>query len=76
MDPDLPPAFRKMCAFVTRDVFFDWNSISGLTKVYSDQDREFLTDDAFDNIREDGFLDDVFGANSKLSYDEWMSSIE
>lgn len=73
-DKDFEPAFRKMIKYVTTD-FFKWEAeVSGNPSPYSDDDYEKI-DEAYDELAENLFLDEVFGAASKLEKDQYMEAV-
>ena len=66
-DKDLIPVFQKMCDLCTKDVFGEFSKIAGLEVVYDDNELEnTLNSENVDTVREDCYLDDVFGASSRL----------
>jgi hypothetical protein len=73
-DKDFEPVFMKMCEFVTKDIFTDFARIHGLERKYGRSDLDAINKNSIDILREDGYLDDVFGANSRLEYDAWIAN--
>lgn len=63
-----------MCEFVTKDVFFEFTRIHGLERKYGKSDLDAISKEQIDILREDGYLDDVFGANSRLEYEAWIAN--
>lgn len=73
-DKDLAPCFQKMCEFVTKDAFTEFARINGLERKYGKSDLDNISKDAIEILREDGYLDDVFGALSRLEYEPWVTA--
>jgi len=65
-DKDLGPVFKKMCDFVGKDAFVEFASIAVIPTPYTSEDIELLGDDTIEKFREDVYLEDVYGANSRL----------
>lgn len=72
-DQDLPEVFQKICMLATVHLF-DWaQSITGTDNPFED-DRDKL-ERAHEDLRENKFLDDVFGDDSKLDTNPWMEAM-
>lgn len=63
-----------MCEFVTKDAFTEFARINRLERKYGKSDLDNISKDAIEILREDGYLDDVFGALSRLEYEPWVTS--
>ena len=59
-DKDLPRLFQKFCDLVTINLFEMMEGISGVQPGYDEDELEKLKS-AHEEVREDGFLEDVFG---------------
>ena len=59
-DKDLPPLFEKFCTLTTIDLFDLMQEISGISSGYSEVELSQIRN-AHEQVREDVFLDDVFG---------------
>ena len=59
-DKDLPPIFEKFCSLTTIDLFEIMEETTGINSDYSKEELTQLRN-AHEQVREDVFLDDVFG---------------
>ena len=73
-DKDLNPVFEKICAMACWDVFTAGAQIGGIDTIYSDSDIESLKNE-IEAFREDVFLEDVFGVQSRLANEEWLEAV-
>ena len=76
-DKDFAPVFDKMCSFVTKDVF-DLAKMTGSVEnhVYTeDEMSQIAHKDVFEVIREEVWLEEVFGAQSRLENDIWVDKV-
>ena len=66
-----------MCHFATIDIF----ALAELTgvvnpRIYSEDEEKALSGgDLLESLREDGFLETVFGTQSRLSSDQWVQKV-
>ena len=67
-DKDLVPVFTKMCKLVTKDIF-NLTRKCGETNFAFDEGsiRKILDDENLEIIRDEQWLDDVYGHNSRLT---------
>ena len=74
-DKDFIPVFDKVCAFATADVFgFAHEAGMLATPLYSaDEAKQLL--DVCEILREDHWLEQVYGANSRLQSDDWVQKV-
>ena len=73
-DKDLPPIFEKLCLLSTVHLFEFARDFTGVDCPYSDDDLRKLKD-AHEGVREDKFLDEVYGNQSKLDNDPWLKGV-
>ena len=76
-DKDFAPVFDKMCSFVTKDVF-DLAKMTASVEnhVYTeDETSRIAHKDVFEVIREEVWLEEVFGAQSRLENDVWVDKV-
>jgi len=75
-DKDLIPAMNKMCHFVTSDIFSLAHATSGTTQIYSQAELDSLTKESnIEILREDVWLDEVYGAQSSLTSETWVKKV-
>lgn len=73
-DKDLPPTFEKMCLLSTVHLFEFAKEFTGIDCPFED-DYDKLRE-AHEDLREDRFLDEVYGqAQSKLDNEPWLKAI-
>ena len=76
-DKDFAPVFDKMCSLVTMDVFklaLMTGSVS--EHVYTEDEMSRIAHkDVFETIREEVWLEEVFGAQSRLENDAWVDKV-
>ena len=76
-DKDFNPVFEKIVKFATVDVF----ALAELTgsvspKIYSEEEeQQLVSDELVEGMREDGFLETVFGTSSRISSDAWVQKV-
>lgn len=73
-DKDFNPVFDKICAFSTIDVFQFAKESGFAEELYSAADGSKLMD-AVEIIREDKWLEQVFGVQSRLKSDLWVKQV-
>lgn len=56
-------------------MFGDFCTIGNVDKLYNEDEMARFNDKTFETFREEIFLEDVFGTNSKLDYDEWIKNM-
>ena len=72
-DKDFMPTFKKLCALATTDLFATI-AADEIENAYGD-DTEALTDgDTLEGLGED-WLDVVYGDNSRLQYEAWVTMV-
>lgn len=76
-DKDFIPVFDKLVRFATVDVFALAEATGSVSpKIYSEEEEQSLIDgDLVEGLREDGFLETVFGSNSRVSSDAWVQKV-
>ena len=76
-DKDFEPTFQKICSYVTRDIFMFVKEIQGSGEAYADEQVQKLLDedDVLYPLREEQWLDSIFGANSRKPSDEWLEAV-
>jgi hypothetical protein len=75
MDKDTEHAVKKMCEFVTTDAFGEFVKIGGVEKLYTDDELAKFNTEVFTTFRENILLEDVFGTNSALNYEDWLKNM-
>jgi hypothetical protein len=71
-DKDLDPVLEKICFLATKDAFTEFAKIAGIAQKYNDEDLMKLNNETIQTFKEDRYLDDVFGSNSRLEYAVWV----
>ena len=76
-DKDFIPVFDKICAFVTKDVFkMALDAGIAESDIYTEEETgQLLNADGLEAIREEQFLEEVFGAASRLMSDAWAQKV-
>ena len=77
-DKDFGPAFAKICSFASKDIFELANRLGDdVPQFYGDDEREKMTStDTLDALREDDWLEKVYGASSRLLNAEWLEKVQ
>ena len=74
-DKDFIPSFLKIVQFASCDVIKFSVEVLGEEKLYSDDEVKKLTDpETIVDIREDIWLEDVYGATARLANDAWLEA--
>ena len=73
-DKDFEPAFRKMINYVSSDMFRWEAENTGNNSPYTEDDYEKIND-AYEELAETLFLDEVFGNASKMDKDAYMAAV-
>ena len=73
-DKDIEPIFEKMCAFATWDLFTAASQIGGIEQIYDSGDCAALQEQV-EALREDHFLEEVFGVQSRLENEPWLATV-
>ena len=76
-DKDFAPVFDKLCSFVSTDVFklaLMTGSVSEHVYTQDEMDR-IAHKDVFETVREEVWLEEVFGAQSRLENDAWVDKV-
>jgi len=73
-DKDLAPIFEKLCLLSTVHLIEFARDFTGVDCPYSQQDLNRLKE-AHEAVREDKFLDEVYGHQSKLDNDPWLKGV-
>lgn len=76
-DKDLIPVFQKMCKFVTTDIFSLAKASGDVVDIYNeDECRGLVSDDCLEIVREDQWLESVYGAQSRLENSAWLERVQ
>ena len=73
-DKDLEDVFRKFCAFATNDLFKLATDHSAVECPFSADDQKKIADQITD-FRENVFLEDIYGAESRLTTEAWLAKV-
>ena len=75
-DKDFPPTFAKMCLLVTKDVHQVGVLTGEFSAIYDDDTLNKLGEqDGLEAVAEDQWLEDVYGAHSRLENTEWVQRV-
>ena len=75
-DKDFIPVFTKMAQLVTKDIFNLTKRCGETDFSYSDSDvRKILDEENLEVIREEQWLDDVYGNQSRLTNERWLEKV-
>ena len=65
-----------MCQLVTADIFELATQHSNVSSIYTEDEVEDMTkEDTMMTMREDSFLEEVYGAASRLDKDQWLAKV-
>ena len=67
-DKDLQPVFEKLCALASYEMFVCQDQVEA---VYDEGELSAMAGEV-EVLREDHYLEDIFGASARASYGEWM----
>ena len=74
-DKDFEPAFKKMCTLASTELFELAGGL-GVSCPYDDDELENLvSDDTVEELREAKWLEEVYGATSRLENDQWLAKV-
>lgn len=77
-DKDFAPAFAKIVKYATATIF-EWAQKDGAdveSPAYSEEEiAKLLNDENVEILREDHWLDDVYGHGSRLDNDQWLEKV-
>lgn len=73
-DKDLAPVFEKLCLLSSVHLIEFARDYSGVECPYSPSDLDKLRA-AHETVREDKFLDEVYGNQSKLDNEPWLKGV-
>ena len=73
-DKDFEPVWIKVCEFATTDVFKFAVDAGFTTVTYTDDEQESLKE-AFEPLKEDKWLEDVYDVQSRLQSDAWVQKV-
>ena len=71
-DKDLEPIFLKLCAMASWEFFELAYQYGGVDQIYTDDEITSLKEQV-ETIREDQYLEDVYGSISKLDNEPWLA---
>ena len=75
-DKDFDPAFLKLCTFATKATFQLAALLGKQTEIYTEEENNtMLNDESMEILREDHFLEAVYGATSRLHRDAWVEKV-
>lgn len=75
-DKDFEPVFDKLSALVTSDIFDLAKDHGGVAEIYDAGECKKLIDaDALLELREDEWLEEVYGAQSRLDNAAWLAKV-
>ena len=75
-DKDLEPVFQKLCKLVTVDLFVLANANGGVSLIYNDEEgNKLVKKQSIEELREDIWLEEVYGAQSRLTNDAWLAKV-
>ena len=75
-DKDIIPVFTKLCQFVTSDIFALANTNGGASNIYLEAEcKQMVNKDKLEELREDVWLDEVYGAMSRLDNASWLAKV-
>ena len=73
-DKDFKPVFEKMCSLATWELFPTASLIMEIDEIYSENDKLKLQEQV-EALREDVFLEQIFGDESRLENDEFLKAV-
>ena len=73
-DKDFKPVFEKMCSIASWELFSTVAQIKDIDQIYSEDDKIKLQEQV-ETLREDIFLEQIFGNESRLETDEFIKAI-
>lgn len=72
-DKDLPPIFQKVCELATVELFTWVQDITNYECPFGDSFDSLKS--CHEDLREDVFLEDIFGTSTKLDNDPWLKNL-
>ena len=72
-DKDIIPIFEKMCLLVTCHLFVLAEELTDMHNSYEDHMEELA--EAHEDVREDHFLEEVYGKMSRLENELWLEGV-
>jgi hypothetical protein len=72
-DKDIEPIFEKMCLFATVDMFQFAEEYASISNAFEEHDEKIRA--AHEDVREDHFLDEVYGKNARLENEPWLKLV-
>jgi len=76
-DKDLVPVFQKFCAFVTKEIFDLAANEGGIVCMYEKFEVDkMLKKDTVEELREEQWLDSIYGTQSRLDNDLWVAKVK
>ena len=73
-DKDFAPAFEKLCAFSTWELFTSLSEIKGVKSLYDENEIESIKNQV-ENLRETDFLDPIYGFKSRVENKQWLNIV-
>ena len=75
-DKDIIPVFQKICKLVTVDIFTLANQHGGVSNIYNETETtKLVNEENLEILREEDWLEAVFGVQSRLDNDTWLSKV-
>ena len=75
-DKDFAPAFERICKFVSEDVIKFSVDLMGAESLYSqDEIAKLVNPELIEILREDVWLDQVYGNTSRVHNEEWLKAV-
>lgn len=75
-DKDFAPVFEKLIRLSTADVFSLAEKTGNVPRIYEEDEVKLLvSEDLIEGLREDHFLEEVYGAQSRLQNDVWVEKV-
>ena len=65
------PFFDKLCGLACFELFTEAAAIGAVEQIYNDDDLESITFQV-ETVREDQYLEDVYGVSSRIENKVWM----
>ena len=76
-DKDIIPVFLKLCKLVTVDIFVLANQHGGVSNIYNESETaKLVNNNNIDELREDVWLEAVFGVQSRLPNEDWLTKVQ
>lgn len=75
-DKDLVPVFKKLCSFVTHDIFEMAKASGDSVEIYTAVEvASLISDGTLEIVREDQWLEGVYGVQARLENSAWVERV-